>query len=177
MKKDFVLPIVALTLICAIATGALALMNNATAPIIEAAASERAFAAMSEKIPEATGFIPIETDGLPRTIRQAYRTENDVGYVFIVAVNGFSGEIRVMCGIDNDGRVIGSSTLQHTETQGIGTILDQYSFTSQFDGRDINLEGISTVTGATISTVAYVDAIRDALIAMEIIKEGSDEKD
>jgi len=172
VKKDFVLPIVVLTLICIVVTGALAMMNNVTAPIIQQAAEERAFQAMSNKIPQATGFVPVEHDGLPRAIRAAYRTENDVGYVFIVSVNGFSGEIRVMSGVDNDGRIISSSTLHHTETQGIGTILDQDSFTSQFDGKDINLEGIAAVTGATISTVAYIEAVRYALEAMELIRGG-----
>lgn len=176
MKKDFVLPIVVLTLICVVVTGALAMMNNATAPIIEAAASERAFTAMSNKIPQATSFVPIETEGFPRTIRAAYRTENDVGYIFIISVSGFSGEIRIMCAVSNDGRIISSSTLQHTETQGIGTILDKDSFTSQFDGKDINLEGVSAVSGATISTVAYIEAIRNALEAMELIRGGYDGK-
>lgn len=172
MKKDFILPILVLTLICIVVTGALAMMNNVTAPIIETASAERAFEAMSNKIPQATGFVQVENENFPRAIRAAYRTENDVGYIFIVAVNGFSGEIRVMCGVDNDGRIISTSALHHTETQGIGTILDQDDFTGRFDGRDINLEGVSAVTGATISTAAYIDAVRYALEAMKLISGG-----
>ena len=172
MKKDFVMPVAVLTLICVIVTGALAMMNNVTHPIIEAAAAERAFQTMGKKIPDATGFIPIEHDGLPRAVRTVYRTENDVGYIVIVSVNGFSGEIRVMSAIDNDGKIISSSTLQHSETQGIGTVLDEESFTGQFDGLDSNLDGVSAVTGATISTVAYINAVIEAFAALELVRGG-----
>jgi len=147
-------------------------MNGVTHPIIEAAAAERAVTAMNEIIPHATGFVPIDDEGLSRSIREVYGTENDVGFIFIVSVNGFSGEIRIICGIDPDGRIISSMVLQHTETQGIGTIIDEPSFTGQFDGKDGGLEGISAVTGATISTVAYMNAIREVFEAFEIVTGG-----
>ena len=172
MKKDFVMPIAVLTLICLVVTGALAMMNSVTHPIIEAAATERAFATMNEKIPHATGFVPVGAEGLPRSIRAAYRTENDVGYIFIVSVNGFSGEIRVMTAIDPDGRIISSATLSHSETRGIGTVIDDAGFTGQFDGLDSSLEGVSAVTGATITTVAYIAAVEEAFGALEIIRGG-----
>ena len=172
MKHDFVMPIAVLTIICIVVAGALALMNSFTAPVIDAAAADRAFVSMTQKIPDATGFTPVSTDGLPRAIRAVYSTDNNVGYIFIISVNGFSGEIRVMCAIDNDGRIVSSSTLQHTETQGIGTILDQASFTGQFDGKDESLDDVFTVTGATISTAAYKNAIREAFAAFDIVTGG-----
>jgi len=172
MKKDFVMPIAVLTVICLVVTGALALMNSVTAPVIEAAAAGRAFASMNEKIPHATGFIPLETDSLPRTIRAAYKAENDAGYIFIVSVNGFSGEIRIMAAVDSEGRIIRSSTLQHSETQGIGTVIEEEFFIGRFDGLDSELEGISAVTGATVTTAAYINAIREAFEAFEIIRGG-----
>ena len=170
MKNEFVMPILVLTLICVVVSGALAFMDGITHPVIEAAAIDRAQAAMNAIIPEATGFEQIGTDGLPPTVREAYKTENNVGYIFILSVNGFSGEIRVICGIDPEGEIISCGALSHTETKGIGTILDQPSFTGQFDGKDSRLEGISTVTGATISTRAYIGAIRDAFAAYEAVQ-------
>ncbi|MCL2392326.1 MAG: FMN-binding protein [Oscillospiraceae bacterium] len=170
MKNDFVVPILVLTLICLVVTGALALMNSVTYPVIELAAAERALSAMAEKIPEATGFEPIENVVLPRAIRAAYRTKNDVGYIFIVSVNGFSGEIRVMCAIGPDGRILSNSTLQHTETRGIGTVIDDANFTDQFNGKDSRLDGIQAVSGATISTVAYINAMREAFAILETIR-------
>jgi len=167
------MPLLVLTMICLVVSGALALMDSVTHPIIVSAAAERAQAAMIDSIPSATGFEPIEPDSfdrLPATIKEMYKTTNDVGYIFIAAVNGFSGDITVICGVDSDGRIISSSTLSHTETQGIGTILEQESFLEPFEGLDSRLEGIDTVTGATISTRAYISAIEDILQAFEIIK-------
>ena len=169
ITQDFIKPIFVLFSICLVVSGALALMNSFTSPVIEAAAAERAIISMNQKIPHATGFVPIDREGLPSNIREAYGTENNVGYIFIVSVNGFSGEIRVICAIDPDGNIIKSSVLAHTETQGIGTIIDQGYFVDRFDGKDSRLEGISAVSGATISTVAYINAIRHAFEAFEIV--------
>ena len=170
VKDDFIAPILVLSLICLVISGALALMNGVTHPMIEAAAAERTQLAMREVIPHATGFELIHDDELARTIRQAYRTQNDVGYVFVVGVKGFSGEIRIIVGIDPNGKLITSSTLSHTETKGIGNILDELSWTGQFDGKDSSLAGISTVTGATISTSAYMNGIREAFAAFETVR-------
>jgi len=60
--------------------------------------------------------------------------------------------------------------LSHTETRGIGTILEQESFLSPFSGLDNRLEGIDTVTGATISTRAFINAIHDVLEAFRLVK-------
>jgi len=170
------MPLLVLTVICLIVSGALAFMNGVTSPEIASAAAERAQASMIEIIPEATGFELIHTVvtpgnflEIPATVREIYKTPNDAGYIFIAAVNGFSGDITVICGITPDGRIIASSTLSHTETKGIGTILEQESFLSPFTGVDNKLEGIDTVTGATISTRAYIQAINDIFTAFEIV--------
>ena len=168
------MPLLVLTLICLVVSGALALMNSVTHPIIISAAAERADAAMINKIPHATGFEPVELDafeGIPHTVKEAYRTTNEVGYIFIAAINGFSGDITIMCGVDMEGRIIRTSTLSHTETKGIGTIIEQEAFLGTFSGKDDRLEGVDTVTGATISTRAYMDAIMDILEAVEVIRD------
>ena len=163
MKQTFVIPIVVLTVICLVVSGALAVMDSLTSPIILAADAERAAEAMSAKIPNAERFVPIDLkhiDNLPKSIKEAYRTIPNVGFIYIASANGFSGEITVICALDG-GRIIATSTLSHTETVGIGTIIEQESFLSPFSGLDMNLHGIDTVTGATISTKAYIGIIRD----------------
>jgi len=166
------MPILVLTVICLIISSALALMNNATEPVIAEAAALRTEEAMISNIPDATGFELIDIDsydGLPATIRAVYRTSNDVGYIFIAAAGGFSGDITIMCAIDPDGNIISVSTLSHTETKGIGTVIEQPSFLDTFKGKDSGLEGVDTVTGATISTRPFIRAVRDMLEAFEII--------
>ena len=173
IKRTYVMPLLVLTTICLVVSGALALMDSVTYPIISAAAVERAQASMAEIIPDATGFEEVDFEvfeGIPSTIREVYRTTNDVGYIFIAAINGFSGDITVISGITSDGRIIACDTLSHTETKGIGTILELETFLGPFRGLDSQLDGIDTVTGATISTRAYIRAIEDIFEAFEIIK-------
>jgi len=169
------MPLLVLTLICLVVSAALAFMNRATEPVISEAAAERAQTVMAQKIKEAHGFEPVEFSGIeeiPTSIKEIYKTTNNIGYIFIAAVNGFSGDITVICAVDPDGRIISASTLSHTETKGIGTILEQESFLGTFRGVDSDLIGIDTVTGATISTRAFIHAIDDILTAFMIVSRG-----
>ena len=175
MKKTYVMPLLVLTLICLVVSAALAFMNSVTEPVISEAAAERAQAVMAQKIKEAHGFEPVDFSGMeeiPVSIREIYKTTNNIGYIFIAAVNGFSGDITVICAVDPDGRIISASTLSHTETKGIGTILEQESFLGTFRGADSNLDGVDTVAGATISTRAFIHAIDDILTAFAIVNRG-----
>ena len=173
MRRTYVMPLLVLSVICLVVSSALAYMNSVTSPIITAAAAERAQESMIQKIPDATGFELLDlsyiSGDMPSSIREIYRTTNGIGYVFIAAVNGFSGDITVICGIDPEGRIISCSTLSHTETKGIGTILEQESFLSPFSGLDNNLGGIDTVAGATISTRAFIHAIEDIFTAFHLV--------
>jgi len=172
MKQNFVIPILVLTVICLVVSGALAVMDSFTAPIISEANAQRAAEAMNAKIPHAEEFelIDIVGLGLPQYIKEVYRTTNDVGYIFIAAKNGFSGDITVICAINNDGRIIATSTLSHTETVGIGTVIEDEKFLNPFSGIDQdNLGNIDTITGATISTRAYIEIIREIFAAYHII--------
>jgi electron transport complex protein RnfG len=162
------MPIMALVLICLVISGALAIGNNATQPIIVSAAEERAETARRAIIPDADGFVLLDTGGMPKTITEAYKTTNDKGYVFMISSRGYDGNINLICGIDRDGRIIKSVTLSHTETQGLGTkVIDMES---QYDGKDRNLEGISAISGATITSNAYMKGVRDAFEAFEMVK-------
>jgi electron transport complex protein RnfG len=172
MKRTYIMPLVVLTAICLVVSGALAFMDSITSPVILAAVEERTQAVMAEIIPNAMGFEHIElgsVNGLPSTIRDIYRTTNGVGYILIASVNGFSGDVTVICAVDQDGVIIAASTLSHTETKGIGTILEQESFLDPFKGVDSSLEGIDTVSGATISTRAFIRAIQDIMETFELM--------
>jgi len=170
MKKDFIVPILVLSMICLFVTGALAVADYFTRPVIEAAAAERARLAMREIIPQADGFEPLELHGLPVTINSVYRSTNNVGYVFIVTTVGFGGDIRIICGVDTNGRVIRAAVLSHTETPGFGEPVFAESHTSRYSGQDrFGIEGISAVAGSTVSSGAFKSAIRYALGAFEIV--------
>jgi len=174
MKKDFIMPIVVLSMVCIVVTGVLAIGHSFTQPIIAAAAEERARLAMRVIIPEADGFEPLGLHGLPGAINSAYGTTNNVGYIFVVTTSGFGGAIRVICGIAPDGRVIRTAVLSHSETPTFAAPVFAESHVSQFWGRDrYGIEDIAAVSGSTVTAVAFRNAVRYALHAFEQVSGGA----
>jgi len=175
MKKDFIIPIVVLAVICLFVSGALALMNSVTSPIIMQAAIERARIARSDIIPQADGFELVSiTDGMPKSVTEIYKTTNDTGYIFSITVIGYGGEIKFLCGINNEGNVIKTAVLSQTETKGLGTPIFEEPYAGKFWGKNISgVESVDSISGATITSNAFKFGIRDALTAFNILnREG-----
>jgi electron transport complex protein RnfG len=170
VKKDYIMPILVLSVICLIVSGALAAGNNLTAPIIEQAAAERAEAARKEILPDADEFVPLHAEGFPKSIDAAYGTSNGIGYIFMVTSVGYGGDIKMVVGISPEGRIIKTAVLSHTETQGLGTVI--FDRAREYEGKDGRLEGIDAVSGSTITFNAYRNGVRDAFAAFEIVKGG-----
>jgi len=173
MKRDFILPILVLTLICLVVSAALAYTDGITKPVIAEAAAERTREIMKAKLPDAEGFEEIDIEGLfnSRYTMEAFRSTNDVGYVIIAGAMGFKSEVVIICGIDNDGRLTAVSVLSHKETAGFGNKMEEASFIDPFKGKGKELAGVDTVTGATYSTRAFIEAVNDAFEIYEAVKE------
>ncbi|PKM73190.1 MAG: hypothetical protein CVU91_06395 [Firmicutes bacterium HGW-Firmicutes-16] len=168
--KDFVKPILVLTLICLLISAALAFTNQKTAPIIAAAEKAAAEAARQEVLPEADSFTLMELEGLPSTVTEVYRADNGAGFVFMLTAKGYSGDMKLICGMDADGKITDCNTLLQSETKGLGTKTTLPEFRQQFAGKDSSLSGVETISGATISSKAYLGAIKDAFTAYETAK-------
>ena len=72
-----------------------------------------------------------------------------------------------MVGVDTSGEVAGVELLGHTETPGLGARIADESFISQFKGKMIDEafllgEDVDGITGATISSRAITDGIKNA---------------
>ena len=170
VKNDFVKPIVVLMLICLVISAALAFTNQKTAPIIAEAERIKAEQARIEVLPEANSFTPMELTGLPSTVKEVYGAENGSGFVFVLTTKGYGGAIKLICGIDKDGKITDTKTLYQTETKGLGTKIMEPFFREQFYGKDASLKDVDEISGATISSRPYIDAIKDAFIAYDIAK-------
>ena len=168
MNKDIMTPILVLTLVCLLMSGALAAGYALTGPVIEKAAAERTEAAVRGVMPDADGFKLIEAEGLPGTVETVYKTTNNAGYVFIVTASGYGGDIRIICGVDTDGKITKCAALSHSETKGLGTLVIDREH--NYSGKDKNLTGIDAVSGATITSNAYKNGVLDVFKAYEIIK-------
>lgn len=174
-KSEMIKPIVVLTLICLILSAILAVTNNVTAPIIEAAEIAAAEAARAEVLPEADGFTQVDGTFGDHVVG-AYKADNGAGYVVQVLEDGYGGKnsLSVMVGIDADGYVVASKVLAHSETAGLGSRVSEDDFRCQFDGQNVDYLGsFHAISGATISSGHFRDVIADAFAAYEIAKEAN----
>ena len=91
---------------------------------------------------------------------------------------GFSGEIKVIVGFDAEGKLYNYSVLQHAETPGLGSKMQEWFRTEGTDrsvlGSDLSQgplqvkkDGgtVDAITAATISSRAFLDAINRAYSA------------
>jgi len=170
------MPILVLTLLCLFMTGALALVNSITYPVIKAGAADRAFTAMKEIIPFANEFTKLEINrekfpDIPETVSEIYTTDNDSGYIFIIYIRGYGGTMKLICGINPDGKIIKSKVLAHSETPGFAATVFDRAVKYEGEGKAF-VSKLDAITGATITSNAYKNALLDAFSAFEAVKGG-----
>ena len=169
MKKA--LPsILSLVGICAVMAILLALTNYFTAPVIKKNQEAAANKALYEVMPDGGSFekLDIGSYTLPKTVTEAAKAENG-GYVITLVTSGFDKGLKIMCGVNADGTVSGAVCLESNETLG-----HEKTYGANFTGKNAaEAEAVDTVSGATKTTTAYKNAIKDALNAVIILKGGS----
>ena len=166
------MPIVVLTVICIVTSAALAATQQITAPIIEQAEKSAAEAARMEVLPLADSFEPVEAEGIPEGVREVYKANNGIGFVVIAGGKGYGGDIRVIVGIREDGKINKTKILSHSETAGLGSKTADEPFQQQFEGKDDALEGVDAISGATISSRSVMSIVKDAYDAYLVASGG-----
>ena len=173
VKADFVMPILVLMLICLVMSGLLAGTNFITADIIANGDAQRAEQARIDALPAADGFNKLEV-AIPEgsAVTEVYEATNGAGYVFMTATTGYGakGSLQIICSIDADGKIVKTAVLAHDETPGLGTKVGEAAFADQFVGKDASLAGVDTISGATISSGAYKNAIADVFAVYDSVK-------
>ena len=113
-----------------------------------------------------------------------YKVEDDDGLVAHIVETygkGYSSYINILVSVDMDGRVMKMEVLSHGETPGLGDEILLDYFKDQFvgKGRDqmVVIKGetednIQAITGATISSRAVTNGVKDALELLEKYKYG-----
>ncbi len=120
----------------------------------------------------------IQVDGGTITVFKTYNNENTlVGTaVNTFSMQGYSGEIRVLVGILPNHELSGATVLSQNETPGLGTQIAEEPFLAQFKGKnldefklDVQKDGgdVDAISGATISTRAFCDAVLRAFNAVK----------
>ena len=168
--KKYIKSVVALTVICAVVAIMLSVTNYITAPIIEKNAASAANEALLVVMPEGKDFAPVDlsTYELPATVTEAF-SEAGGGYVIKLLTSGYGSDMVIMCGINAAGEITGATCLSSNETLGEEK---KYGDTA----KGVNLEtidGLATVSGATMTTGSYKNALKDALNTAIILGGGS----
>ncbi len=168
-------PIVVLVLIGGVITAALALTNEATAPVIAEAQRQAAEKAMQEVLPDGADFVLVEdVEGLPEGITEVSQAGNGAGYVITVNGKGFDADLVVMTGLDSRGVIAGVKVLSNKETAGIGADVakDGSPFMSQLPGMS-DTSGIQATSGATMTSNGIKNAVQAAFDAFTILSGGT----
>lgn len=156
--------------ICTVITLLLAVTNSITAPIIQKNQNASANAALLQVMPEGTGFetTDISTLTLPATVSEVWKETSGKGYVVKLVTAGYGTDMIIMCGVNADGVVTGATCLSSNETLGKEKIYGE-----SFGGKDAaGVEAVDTLAGATKTTEAYKNAIKDALNTAIILGGG-----
>lgn len=157
--------------ICVVITLLLAVTNTFTAPIIEKNQNATANAALLEVMPDGSGFEKLDTANysLPATVTEVYKETSGIGYVVKMVTVGYASDMVIMCGVGSDGVVTGAVCLSSNETLG-----KEKTYGENFLNKDANgVDGVDTIAGATKTTAAYKNAIKDALNTVVILGGGT----
>ena len=164
---------ITLLLITAVVAAGLACVNAVTAPEIEALNAQKTQTAIEAVLPGGGEEIAFTDDsGIVSTI---YKGQS--GYAVEVTPAGFNGTVTMMVGVDNAGKVLGISVVNHTETAGLGAVAATdtaagNAFRSQFAGLSgsvsVTKDGgqVDALTGATITSRAVCTGVNAALNAV-----------
>lgn len=168
MKKQMK-SIISLTVICAVIAMLLGVTNFITAPIVEENQKAAENEALLVVYPEGEAFesVDITQYELPATVTEAY-SETNGGYVIKLTTSGYGAGMVIMCGVNNDGVVTGATCLESSETLSYEKTYGEY-----LTGVDIDtVESVDLVAGATMTTTAYRNAVKDALNSVIILNGG-----
>ncbi len=165
-----------LLVIGAVCGGLLSVVNAITQPIIEKRSIEDLREAMGDFFPEMDAVEEREIDG--EMYYEIFDAGGDfIGVVGEVTASGYGDEpIRYNLAVDSDGEVVGLRIDSHTETPGIGDIIEKEDFQSDIIGLSFDDpialdQDVDTVSGATVTMRGMVSSIRRVVdtIGMEFL--------
>ncbi len=185
LKSSLLNMFLSLTIICVVAGGILASVNDMTSKPIEISKKTKLENAVKAVVPAfdnsptEEAYMGAVSDGDSLKIYPAKKDGNLVGVaVESNTMKGFSGEIKLIVGFDTQGKLYNYSVLQHAETPGLGSKMEEWFRSDKGKqsvlGKDlskgslkVSKDGgdVDAITAATITSRAFLDAIDRAYIA------------
>lgn len=157
--------------ICTVITVLLAITNSFTAPIITQNQNASANKALLQVMPEGQGFETVDVSSftLPQSVVEVYKETSGKGHVIKLVTSGYGNDMQIMCGVDIGGVVTGAVCISSNETLG-----KEKTYGENFVNKDAaGVDEVETISGATKTTQAYKNAVKDAQNSAIILAGGS----
>lgn len=125
---DIIKLVAALAVISAVAGLAIGYTNEKTADKIAAQQQQIRQAAISSVFPAGADIKEMKDKGneiVPPLYWTAFQNDTLIGYAFEVAGRGYAGDIKYMLGVDKEGKITGVTVLDHNETPGLGSRVNE----------------------------------------------------
>ncbi len=178
LKSNFQNMVVVLTGVALVCGFLLAYANQLTKPAIDAQAAQ-ATADAVKAVLAADNVTVKSTTPVKRTVNGkeleyvVYATDKGTA-VESTDPNGFGGNLKIMVGFSEDGKILGYSVLEHAETPGLGAKAGEWfqagqpgcivglnpaekNMTVSKDGGDVD-----AITASTITSRAFLRAVQEA---------------
>jgi len=182
MKKPILLPVLTILVCAALLLG----LSFGLAGIGEKNAQEAHIQLMRTLLPGSENFTVEPYAGEDANIVSVHKGE--IGYVIETVTYGYAGEITMLIGVNNDGKVTGLVVREAHETPGLGNeALTDHVFLAQFLNKTGSFEvaaagadafsgataevetpegesiGVDAITGATVTSKAVVRCVNSAV--------------
>ena len=162
MKNKVLMPVLAIVIAAIVLCGGNAALSKTVTANAEAERNDM----MLTLLPGSTAFVQEEFDAVENTaIKSVYKAEN--GFVIESTAYGYNGDVTLMVGVSNEGKVTGLVVRDLQETRGLGSkALTDTAFLSQFLGTAGDAEvgnNVDALTGATVSSKAVTKAVNSAV--------------
>ena len=172
--RDLVRVAVTLTVVGIVAAVLLTGVHNLTEPVILVRQETEYREALESFFP---GLSDYETYHLNGEVYDLIKDTGDnlIGIMATVQAKGYDGLITYNLAVDVWGKFVGLRIISHTETPGLGSVIETPEFADRFTGKGVGdpLQigvDIDAISGATISSSAMINSVRNTMAVIgEII--------
>lgn len=176
-----------LAVTCLIASGLLASVYKITKPRIEENKIRKEIDALCQMVREPQVWVGVSKDGVEILRANEGVTDgltvdgveiwigqsgdgDEICRIVKSPARGYSSSIKMLVAVDPDGRCTAVTVLEQNETPGLGANVASDNFLAQFEGKKLEETALSrdggtidAVTGATISSRAAAEAVRQGM--------------
>lgn len=168
--RDLLRLVLTMTIVGVVSAAVLTAANAVTEPVIIERQEEEYRQTLEGYYPDLASFETREIGEMRCDIIKD-RQEEMLGVMATVETQGYDGAITYNLAVDADGHIAGVKIVSHTETKGIGSVIAEPEFQKRLVGKSFQdpLQpgvDVDAVSGATISSSAMINSVREA---MEII--------